>query len=117
MQKTFVSSMKFILVPILMFLVATQDYIAKNLCENRARPKLKCGGKCQLMKKLAEEEKENAPAQLPAGKSTFQEVLFTAIPLLVCQPAEDRQKPALFPPLQHWKTFSPPCTVFHPPLL
>ncbi|HET7896821.1 MAG TPA: hypothetical protein VFL47_04110, partial [Flavisolibacter sp.] len=31
---------------------------AKN-CENKARPKMHCNGKCQLMKKLKEEEKKD----------------------------------------------------------
>jgi hypothetical protein len=67
--------MKFILVPILMLLVLAQtfskwlivveyrinrDYISKNLCENKTRPKLHCNGKCQMMKKMAEEEKQNS---------------------------------------------------------
>jgi hypothetical protein len=29
-----------------------RDYIAKNLCENKTRPALKCGGKCYLRKQL-----------------------------------------------------------------
>lgn len=32
------------------------EYIKANLCENRDRPKLKCGGNCVLMKKLKEKE-------------------------------------------------------------
>jgi len=48
--------------------VANQDYIAKNLCENRDRPELKCNGKCQLCKRLkAEDKKENKG--LPAMKN------------------------------------------------
>lgn len=41
-----------------------RDYIAKNLCENRYRPKMHCNGNCVLMKKLKEKEKEeqNQPA-------------------------------------------------------
>ncbi len=31
---------------------ANQSYIAKNLCENRNKPKSCCAGKCQLKKKL-----------------------------------------------------------------
>jgi hypothetical protein len=31
---------------------------AKN-CENKARPKLHCNGKCQMMKKLQQEEKKD----------------------------------------------------------
>jgi hypothetical protein len=39
------------------YLVDKADYIAK--CENRARPEMKCNGKCQLMKKIIELEKKN----------------------------------------------------------
>lgn len=73
--------MKFVAVPILILLIMTQifsnwfvalsfklnqDYIAKNICENRYRPKLNCKGNCVLMKKLKEEEKkeQDAPANL-----------------------------------------------------
>lgn len=36
-----------------------QDYIAKNLCENRDKPMLDCNGQCYLAKQLkAAEEKE-----------------------------------------------------------
>lgn len=35
-----------------------QDYIARNLCENKDKPVLKCNGKCQLAKELAKEEKK-----------------------------------------------------------
>lgn len=35
-----------------------RSYIAKNLCENRFKPELKCGGQCYLMKKLAEKQKQ-----------------------------------------------------------
>jgi hypothetical protein len=36
----------------------TKTY-AKN-CENKARPKMHCNGKCQMMKKLKQEEKKEA---------------------------------------------------------
>ena len=35
-----------------------QDFIAKNLCENRTKPSLHCDGKCHLMKKLKQVDKE-----------------------------------------------------------
>lgn len=71
--------MKFIAVPILILLLMTQtfskwfvlmsfklnqDYIAKNICENRYRPQMHCNGNCVLMKKMKQEEKQeqNAPA-------------------------------------------------------
>jgi hypothetical protein len=46
---------------------ANQDYIAKNLCVNRSKPKSCCKGSCQLNKKLEEtDKKENRglPANL-----------------------------------------------------
>ena len=38
---------------------ANQDAIANKLCVNKAKPKMLCHGKCQLMKKLQEEEKND----------------------------------------------------------
>ena len=38
---------------------ANQDAIAKKLCVNKAKPKMLCHGKCQLMKKMQEEEKKD----------------------------------------------------------
>ncbi len=38
-------------------------------CENKAKPSLACKGKCQMMKKLQEEEQKQAPAPgLKAGQ-------------------------------------------------
>ncbi len=39
-----------------------KDFIAKNLCENRNKPRMHCEGKCCLKKKLAKEGKEQAPS-------------------------------------------------------
>jgi hypothetical protein len=70
--------MKIIILPLLLSLLLLQTfskwvvildyrinkkYIAEKLCENKARPALRCNGKCQLMKKLAAEEKPGTPAQ------------------------------------------------------
>lgn len=56
---------------------ANQEYIAKNLCENRDKPELKCNGKCHLakeLKKAAEKEKE------PASNTTEKvEIIFFAL--------------------------------------
>lgn len=35
-----------------------REYIAKVLCENRARPQLKCNGKCYLAKKLKQQQQK-----------------------------------------------------------
>lgn len=48
-----------------------EKYIAEKLCENRAKPQMKCHGKCYLMKmqKKAAEQKE-------AEKDQFKQVQF-----------------------------------------
>lgn len=124
--------MKLFVVPILILLVATQafskwvlllefrwnqDYIAKNLCENRAKPMLKCGGRCQLAKRLAAAEKESTPLQSSPGKSNFQEVLFLCTEGCEVMVPVIKGSSSPFANLHHWKIFSPPCAVFRPPLV
>ena len=67
-----------------------QDYIAKNLCENRAKPILKCNGKCQLMKKLKQADKDEEK-QTP---QTIKEKL----ELLYCFLFGMNQRPSTSPP-------------------
>lgn len=38
---------------------ANQDYIANNLCVNRARKIIHCYGRCQLNRRLLEDEKQD----------------------------------------------------------
>ncbi|MEO5569708.1 MAG: hypothetical protein ABIT08_02675 [Bacteroidia bacterium] len=41
---------------------ANKKYISKHLCENRTKPQLHCNGKCQVIKKMNEEnKKQNHP--------------------------------------------------------
>ena len=41
--------------------VVNYDYISKVLCENKAKPEMKCNGKCHLMKELAKASEEEKP--------------------------------------------------------
>jgi hypothetical protein len=44
-----------------------KDYISRNLCENRDKPKMKCCGKCYLKKKLSKvDNKETTGKHLPS---------------------------------------------------
>ena len=56
---------------------ANRDYIAKNLCENRDKPDMKCNGKCQLCKRLKDEDKKENKG-LPANKNLKQNLLFSS---------------------------------------
>ena len=45
-------------VPFLEYAV-NKDYIAAELCENKDRPEMKCGGSCYLMKQLSKAAQES----------------------------------------------------------
>ena len=61
-----------------------KEYIAKNLCENRNKPKLNCNGKCHLMKQLKKAD-ANAPTDGNAtkGSSSQEENCFHVTSLFV----------------------------------
>ena len=122
--------MKFILVPILMLLMLIQtfskwaivaeyklnkNYIAKNLCINKAKPKLHCNGKCQMMKKLAEEEKQNSSDNTTKIKTTetvfYNEISNPVLPEVSFTTRSYNEEP----PLK--KYVSPVPSIFHPPAL
>jgi hypothetical protein len=57
------------------------DYYANNAaylkaCINKARPKMRCNGKCQMMKKLQEEEKKEQ--QLPGARPDTKTEIFSS---------------------------------------
>lgn len=69
------AAMTFSRAVILVDFYANQDYIAKNLCENRDKPQMHCCGKCLLRKRLAHED--NQDKNNPERKSDDRnEVLF-----------------------------------------
>ena len=90
----------------------TQAY-AKN-CENKARPKMHCNGKCQMMKKLKQEEKkdeqnpdrklENKNEVVLSSKSFFSSVclLFT-------------EQEITYNTIPAGKAIKMPRSIFHPP--
>lgn len=58
-----------------------QDYIARVLCINRAKPQLKCNGKCHLRRQLNAMEQAERKQQ-PDSKQAFQEItLFCTVVL------------------------------------
>lgn len=53
------------------------EYISKVLCENKAKPELKCNGKCHLMKELAKSSEEEKPSSSDKKVANYPlEVLF-----------------------------------------
>lgn len=39
--------------------MANKEFISKNLCENKSKPKMHCNGKCHLMKQLQKQNKKS----------------------------------------------------------
>jgi len=56
--------------------IINHDYIAKELCINRAKPQMHCNGKCQLMKALAKSSENEKPLSGKKSSHTEKEVLF-----------------------------------------
>lgn len=56
--------------------ILNQDYIAKVLCVNRAKPELACKGQCQLMKQM---EKDTQKEQSGNALKDKYEVIFADI--------------------------------------
>lgn len=56
--------------------MANYDYISKELCKNKAKPELKCNGKCHLKAELAKASEENTPASQESKSNINLEILF-----------------------------------------
>jgi hypothetical protein len=88
---------------------------AKN-CVNKAKPKMNCNGKCQMMKKLEQEEKkdqenperkaENKNEILLSSKSFYATVDNT------CKIAIVKQR---FPQIENIYSYNCTNSIFHPP--
>jgi hypothetical protein len=122
--------MRFIVTPILILLVVSQafshwfmvmsfkmnqDFITKNICENRYRPKLKCNGNCVLMKKLKQQEKEeqNSPVAVKLQISTIiisSRSFFASIDF-----GSGLIPKSYLPLLNTGKPVGRPVAIFHPP--
>jgi hypothetical protein len=52
-----------------------QKYIAKELCENRAKPEMHCNGKCYLMKKLKQAQDKEQKQERQSQKLQIQDAV------------------------------------------
>jgi len=64
--------------PVLEYIV-NYDYIAKELCENKAKPQMHCNGKCHLMKELAKAAEEQKQESDKKSAQQNSEVLFCEV--------------------------------------
>jgi hypothetical protein len=92
---------------------ANTTAFAKN-CENKARPVIKCHGKCQMMKKLKAEEKKEA--QSPERKSENKtEVLFSSQHTILISQLTFEERLTEYQLFQLHPTSKPYTDIFHPP--
>lgn len=90
-----------------------QDYIAQTRCENKAKPMLKCNGKCQLSKELKKEEERKK------DKPTIESVFVLSLPEKTIEFSLPQaqflttQNHLAFENTQKPETFSE--SIFHPP--
>ncbi|HSD13512.1 MAG TPA: hypothetical protein VLB74_02570 [Flavobacterium sp.] len=97
--------------------VLNYDYIVKELCENKAKPEMKCNGKCHLMKELAKVSENDNPAS--KDKKTFH----TEFEILFLEKSPSFEIVNLNTPVQEkineryndLYVYENPIAVFHPP--
>lgn len=93
---------------------ANRDYIAKNLCENRRKPIIHCYGKCQLNKRLLEDEKQDSDN--PERKETTASIFLCAeLGQRISLPARPAAVPIYGPALSDCRVIDQPSFCFHPP--
>ena len=93
---------------------AQKDYLSRNVCENRDKPKMHCDGKCCLRKKLAKESKEQAPSQRHTNSEQaitlfFQDTQINIHTSFVAEPARK------YLSRNDLRTFPFHHSIFHPP--
>ncbi len=89
-----------------------KNYIAANLCENRAQPVLKCLGKCYLKKQLKEASQNEKKQEQASKKTTLQEAFLSKVLQLNFPP-----QPLLVNTIKPLKVklYKTTALIFHPP--
>jgi hypothetical protein len=92
---------------------ANRDYIARNLCINRLRTAVHCGGRCQLDKRILAGNKDNGDTE-HKSESRF-EVLssksFYLTSFFLFRPGVNRS----YPVMAADGPVDQPADIFHPP--
>lgn len=99
--------------------VVNYEYISKVLCENKDKPKLKCNGKCHLMKELAKQAESEKPIQNDKKNAVneFETLFFQEIKTLIVRQIYFQNKTSVADNYANLYFHSVSCSVFHPPTL
>ena len=98
---------------ILVHYLINQNYYATVLCENKAKPKMNCHGKCRMMKEMKEQEKKEQSPAAPIKEKQETVQYFQKITEFAFDIVTEIKKSNsfyLFP-----KTESVSFSIFHPP--
>ncbi|MFY9307692.1 MAG: hypothetical protein WAQ28_01460 [Bacteroidia bacterium] len=91
--------------------VLNKEYISKTFCVNRSKPKMRCNGKCHLMKQLQKEnKKEKSPLAAIKMNTQIQFVQELHNFVFVSETAT-----VVFPDFISGEAKSASIPVFHPP--
>jgi hypothetical protein len=105
------------IIPVIDYIV-NYDYISNVLCENKAKPQLKCNGKCHLMKELAKASENEKPINSDKKDNSKHE-----IELLYCNELSEinfrqiyfHNKTSIGDNYANLYFHTVGCSVFHPP--
>ncbi len=106
------------ILPVLEYMV-NYDYIVTNLCENKAKPELKCNGKCHLAKQLAKSS-ESSSEKSSDKKITFEQteiIFFQEIQLIELKQIYFLNKTTNINNYSNLYFHLNDCVFFHPPTL
>ena len=107
------------ILPVIDYIV-NYDYISNVLCENKAKPELKCNGKCHLIKELAKASNDDKPFNSDKKNNLIQEV-----ELLFCNEIAEisfrqiyfHNETSIGDNYANLYFHSVSCSVFHPPTI
>lgn len=96
------------------------DYFANTAaynknCENKAKPQLRCNGKCAMMKKLQQEEKKEQQNSGRKGDNKAETLLDTQTAFAEVPYCAYGTSKTLYPLVNDGNTYAMPRAVFHPP--
>jgi hypothetical protein len=93
-----------------------KEYIAKNLCENRDKPKMNCCGKCYLKKQLRKIDNNSGTQGQRSVKTEKSEVMYLIPDTIALELPNRAASIAVLNPLErHLYHTAYLGTVFHPP--
>ena len=104
--------------PVLDYII-NYDYIANELCENKAKPELKCNGKCHLVNELAKASEDAKPINSDKKNNSKQEIevlFFQEIKTFVVEQIYFHNKTSIGDNYANFYFHKAYCSVFHPPI-